>query len=360
MSRINQNPNSRLNRRRQKVKRKRKLKKRTLFILVPLIIAFISVLTYAGVVFVKTKMMISDSYVDDGREKSALRDSMVDPKFDNVSILIMGIDASDKRENSDDSRTDALMLATLNKEQNSVKLLSIPRDSYVYLPSQGYSTKINHAHAHGGTKGAIETVENLLDVPVDYYVKVNFEAFIDIVEALDGIDVDVPYEFKEQDSKDRPNRIHLQAGPQRLDGEEALALARTRKLDNDIERGKRQQDIIKSIMNRAVSLDSLFKYDKVIDAVGTNMTTNLKFSEIRSLVSYGLGGNLTIETLTLEGRDYQPAGTYYWQINEVALTETKRELQQHLDVPIKAENETKEEGRTETFHASPSTENTLP
>lgn len=361
MSKIDPNSNTPLYTRKKRMKQKRKMKKRTKFILIPIIIAFLSVLTYAGVIFVKANMMLTDSYEDDGRGKSALRKSAVDPKFDNVSILIMGIDASEKRENvASDSRTDALMLATLNKDDKSIKLLSIPRDSYVYLPSEGYSTKINHAHAHGGTKGAVETVENLLDVPVDYYVKVNFEAFIDIVEALNGIDIDVPYEFKEQDSKDRPNRIHLQPGMQRLNGEEALALARTRKLDNDIERGKRQQEIVKSIMDRAVSLDSLLKYDKMIEAIGNNMTTNLKPSEVRSLVSYGLGGNLTVETLTLEGRDYQPAGTYYWQINETALIETKRELQQHLDVPIKAENETKEEGRTETFHAAPTNESSHP
>src|SRR5699024_210933 len=141
-----------------------------------------------------------------------LRDKIVDPKFDNVSVLIMGVDASDKRENAETARTDTLMLATLNKDAKSVKLLSIPRDSYVYIPEVGYETKINHAHAYGGHKAAIDTVENLLNIPVDYYVKVNFEAFIDVVDAIDGITVDVPYDFREQDSTDKANAIQLFEG----------------------------------------------------------------------------------------------------------------------------------------------------
>src|SRR5699024_7601359 len=115
--------------------------------------------------------------------------------------------------------SDALILATLNKDEKSVKLLSIPRDSYVEVP--GYNkTKINHAHSHGGPQLTIETVENLFDIPVDYFVKINFEAFIDVVDALNGITVDVPYELKEQNSKDKAGAIHLQPGEQLLDGEE--------------------------------------------------------------------------------------------------------------------------------------------
>src|SRR5699024_7653135 len=117
---------------------------------------------------------------------------------------------------------------------------SIPRDSYVYIPEVGYEDKINHAHAFGGHRATIDAVENLLDIPVDYWVKLNFNAFVDVIDAIDGIDVEVPYEFTESNSDDKRDSIHLFPGKQLVDGEEALALARTRKLDNDIERGKRQ------------------------------------------------------------------------------------------------------------------------
>src|SRR5699024_3766098 len=328
--------------------KKRKLRKRVTFILVPLILLFVGVAVYAGSLYIKANSVANDAYEDDGRDKSSLRDKLVDPKFDNVSILIMGIDSSEKRSGDGDARTDSLMLATLNKDKKSVKLLSIPRDSYTYIPDVGYSTKINHAHAFGGTKGTIETVENLLDVPVDYYVKVNFDAFIDVVESLDGVTVDVPFDFKEQDSRDKANAIHLKKGKQKLNGEEALALARTRKVDNDIERGKRQQMILEAMLDRAVSLNSVLKYDDIIEAVGENMTTNLTFSDIKSLVAYGTNGKPDIESLSLKGRDYQPSGTYYWQLEEEGLVEVKHKLQKHLDLPLK-NNDT----QIETYRENP-------
>lgn len=315
------------------VRKKRRFRKRVYFILIPILIAFISVVGYAINLYLTTERVLTESHVEDEREKSELRDEVVDPKFDNVSILIMGIDESEKRDNADNARTDALMLATLNKDEKSVKLLSIPRDSYVYIPEIGRETRINHAHAHGGPQATIETVENLLDIPVDYFVRVNFESFIDVVEALDGITVDVPYEFSEQDSKDRPNQIHLLPGKQTLNGEEALALARTRKLDNDIERGKRQQEILKAIVDKTISLNSILKFDDIIEAVGKNMSTSMSPTDIKSFISYGTSGrNLSIETLTLEGRDYQPSNMYFWLLDDVALEETKDTLKAHLEI----------------------------
>src|SRR5699024_9439749 len=123
------------------------------------------------------------SYEETGKEKSDLREEAVDPKIDNVSVLIVGVDASDIRANADSSSTETMMVATLTKDSNPVNLLSIPRDSYVYVPEVGYETKIHHAHSYGGSQAAVQTVENLLEIPIDYYVKVNFDAFIDVVDA---------------------------------------------------------------------------------------------------------------------------------------------------------------------------------
>lgn len=318
----------------RKNRKKQKRKRKTLLILLTIsAVILLSVLSYAAYLYVKADSTFSDSYKDDGRDKSDLRNEKVDPSKDNVSVLIMGIDASEKRLNDDRSRTDTLMVATLNKKDKSVKLLSIPRDSLVYIPVKDREDKVNHAHAYGGEKATIDTVEALLDIPIDYHVTLNFEAFIDVVDAVDGIKVDVPYEFYEQDSKDKPRAIHLLAGLQELDGEQALALARTRKLDNDIERGKRQQEIIKSVIKKSTSLGSILKIDNIIDAVGSNMTTNMSFSEMKSFISYGTAGSeLDIDTLTLQGYDYQPSGVYYWKLDDESVNETQRILKEHLEI----------------------------
>ncbi|MCM3574128.1 MULTISPECIES: LCP family protein [Mesobacillus] len=313
----------------------KKRKKRRRIVSTVLFVVLFTVLTaggYGAFLYNKAQSVIDDSYKPLDRQ-SDKRDKQVNPDVDNISVLFVGIDDSEARNFESASRTDALMLATLNEKDKSIKLLSIPRDSLVYIPSKGYEDKINHAYGKGGITSTIETVEELLDVPVDYYVQMNFEAFIDVVDALDGIEVEVPFELHEKDSTDRNGAVYLKPGLQTLDGEEALALARTRKLDNDIERGKRQQEILKSIMKKAASAKSITKYSDVMEAVGDNMQTDLSFSEMKALVDYATAGSsLDVETMSLQGADATIDGVYYYQLDEEALQQTMLDLKTHLMV----------------------------
>ncbi|TYR76021.1 LytR family transcriptional regulator [Rossellomorea vietnamensis] len=317
-----------------KSQRKKKRRRRIIFFLIiPLLLITLSLTVYGTYLYKKAEEALSGSYNEvDGRDKSALRDEKVDPNIDNVSILFIGVDESETRDFGDTTRSDALMLATLNNDTKSVKLVSIPRDSYTYIPEVGYNTKINHAHAFGGPKATIETVENLFDIPVDYYVKMNFHAFIDVIDALNGIEVDVPYEITEQNSKDEQGAIQLDPGEQTLDGEEALAYARTRKQDNDIERGKRQQEVLQAIMKKATTAGGISKYDEVIEAIGDNMATDIPFSEMKSFLKYGTSGKVKIDPVTLEGQDDYIDGVYYYALDETALEEVKATLKSHLEV----------------------------
>ena len=232
------------------------------------------------------------------------------------------------------TRTDALILTTFNVKDKSVKMVSIPRDSYVYIPERGKKDKITHAHVYGGTDATIETVEELFDIPVDYFFKLNFNAFIDVVDALGGITVDVPITFTEQDSKDQADAIHLRKGLQELDGEEALALARTRKIDNDIERGKRQQLVLKAIIDKAVSVGSITKYGDVMESMGNNLTTNMDFGEMLGLFNYALAG-LNIESLAIEGEDTKIKGIYYYELLESSVKEISETFENHLELSSK-------------------------
>jgi polyisoprenyl-teichoic acid--peptidoglycan teichoic acid transferase len=325
----------------KQIKKRKKRRKRILyFVLVPILLIAFSAAGYGAYLYKKAETVFSESYTTlDGREKSDKREKQVDPMVDNVSVLFIGVDESKNRNYGDSSRSDALMLATLNEKDKTVKLVSIPRDSYVYVPEVGYKTKINHAHAYGGPKATIETVEEVLDIPVDYYVKMNFYAFMDVIDALNGIKVDVPYELYEKDSDDENNAIHLQPGVQKLNGEEALALARTRKLDSDIERGKRQQEIIKAVVKKAASANSFSKYDDVIEAIGKNMETNMTFEEMKSFTNYGLSGKIDLETLSLEGADTYIEGIYYWQLDDTSLANTSNELKDHLEISTNDETD---------------------
>jgi polyisoprenyl-teichoic acid--peptidoglycan teichoic acid transferase len=271
-------------------------------------------------------------------DKSDMREEAVEPLKDNVSLLIMGVDESETRksEYGEATRTDALLYATFNMKEKSVKLLSIPRDSYVTIPDMKRKDKINHAHAYGGVEGTINTVEHLLDVPVDYYVKVNFESFLEIVDLLGGIDVDVPVSFTEQDSKDRAGAIKIKKGYQTLNGEQALALARTRKIDSDLERGKRQMLVIEAIAKKATSANTLFKLDSLLHVLGNNVKTNMTFTDITSFYKYAASlGNLQMEKLQLEGADGKIDGVYYYILDPKKLQALQRDLRAHLELPAK-------------------------
>lgn len=316
-------------------KKHRKTKSRRLAIKIAAIM-IVSVLicgSVFGIYLLKKAELAADrSFETAGdREMSDLRDEQVEPLHDNVSILFIGVDDSEKRDqNTDNIRSDALVLATLNNADKSIKLVSIPRDTYTYIPDAGHEDKITHAYAFNGPSSAIESVEELLNVPVDYYVRMNFDAFIDVVDALDGIEVNVPYDLKEQDEFDKKDAIVLEQGYQTLNGSEALALARTRHYDNDIERGKRQQMIIESIMNKILSASSFSKYDNVIEAIGDNMKTDLTFKDMQSFFNYAKGGKPDVDTLTLDGYDDMSTGVYYWQLDDESLTEVQDILKSHL------------------------------
>ena len=319
---------------RKKYRKTKSSKKRTTIkIALTLAVSLLLCVSAYGIYLVKKAENAADNAFETAgdREMSDLRNEKVEPLHDDISILFIGVDDSSKRDQSSASiRSDALVLATLNNEDKSVKLVSIPRDTYTLIPDAGKEDKITHAYAYNGPSSTIESVENLLQIPVDYYVRMDFEAFIEVVDALDGIRVDVPYDLEEQDEFDNAGAISLKEGFQTVDGSEALALARTRHYDNDIERGKRQQMILESIMDKALSAGSFTKYADVIDAVGDNMKTDLTFKDMQSFFEYAKNGKPDVETFTLAGYDDMSTGIYYWQPDEESLMELQDILQSHL------------------------------
>ncbi|MFS0864970.1 LCP family protein [Fredinandcohnia sp. 179-A 10B2 NHS] len=342
-----------MNNNRYLLKKKKRRKKIIWLFLIPLFTLLIGAGVYGAYLFNKASNVAADSKTELNRgEKSVKRVEPVDPKHDNISILFVGVDDSATRsaEYGDAVRSDALILATLNESKKSIEMVSIPRDSYVYDPIRKKKDKINHAHVYNGVDGTIATVEELFDIPVDYYVKMNFEAFIDVVEALDGITVDVPVSFTEQDSKDRPDAISLRKGIQELDGEEALALVRTRKIDSDIERGKRQQLVVKAIIDKAISVGSITKYGGVIDALGDNITTNLAFGEMLSLYDYAASGQkLQIQNHVLEGVDDWTDRGYYYQVSKDKLEILSQTLKDHLGITSTGQRDSSSEESVEDF-----------
>ena len=203
------------------------------------------------------------------------------------TVLVMGIDSTSETLNKNATGNgDALMLVTFNPKTLNATIMSIPRDSYVYLPSMGTENKITHA-AWAGTSNMIKTIELFTGIDIDYYVKINFQGVIKLVNILGGITVDVPIDFCEsnayrQTSKNK--QICLKEGIQKLNGEQALALARHRKsfATGDLARGTNQQLVVQGILNQAKEIKSANQALSMLDTMSKSMDTNFTTKQLLS------------------------------------------------------------------------------
>ena len=264
---------------------------------------------------------VTSSYEPTDRERSDLRkeDASVDESF---TVLILGTDENDSRaekENlaGDDFRTDSMILATFDKNEDDVKLVNIPRDTLAYINTEEYFDKINHAHMYGGPSASMETVETLLNVPVDYYVRLNMAGVVDIVDSVGGIEFDVPFDMDEPDQHDK-GRIKLEKGVQELSGEEALAVVRSRRVDSDLGRGNRQIELVEAVLNKVKSSGSLKNIDDLIKVVADNTKHSFTSKEIRSLASYYAFNDISFDSTQLKGSDFwEPnSGAYFYRPDE--------------------------------------------
>ena len=206
------------------------------------------------------------------------------------SVLLMGVD-SEVEGVTASARADTLILATINPKTLSVTMTSIPRDTYTPITCFNYQgDKITHAN-NGGKDCVIDTVSELFDVEIPYYAMINFKGFVELIDAIGGIEVDVPYSFSEQNS-DREfgdSMIHLEEGVQVLNGEEALALARHRKTlpNGDLGRAESQQLVInaslKTLLTKFTSINEVLN---VLDVLGQNIETNFSIEQITSSFEY--------------------------------------------------------------------------
>lgn len=227
----------------------------------------------------ETKILHSED--KDVKNTSLKRGNKIDKP---ITILLMGVDSEKENIKGASFNGDSLMLLTFNPTTLNTTILSIPRDTYVPIAcfSGNRKNKITHAAMYGESC-MIDTIENFTGITIDYYVKINFKGVVKLVDALGGIEVDVPIEFCEQDSnRDFSNLICLNKGLQTLNGEEALALSRHRKTVNDFVRGQNQQLVVKGLMNKAKSIRDIDTIYKLLDTISDNMETNMSTNEILS------------------------------------------------------------------------------
>lgn len=239
------------------------------------------------------------------------------------SMLMLGVDERD----GDKGRSDTMIVLTVNPQKKSVKMLSIPRDTRTEIVGHGTQDKINHAFAFGGAKMSMDTVENFLDIPIDYYMKINMEGFKDIVDAVGGVTVQNDLDFTS-------DGIHFAKGTHTLNGKEALAYSRMRHDDpsGDFGRQSRQRAIIEAVIKEGASLSSLTKYDEVFAALGNNIQTNLTFDDMMDIQKNYKDATKSITQSSINGNGTKIDGIYYYIVSDEEKEKVQSELKEQLSI----------------------------
>lgn len=250
---------------------------------------------------------------------------------DPLHILLFGIDktaTTDMSEEGNPTRSDVVMLVTIDPVTERAQLLSLPRDTYVAIEGHDGKTKLGHAYAYGGEKLAEETVENFLDVRIDYYATVDYNAVERLVDAVGGIEVDIPFDYSYEDTYVVPNlHIDFKKGKQKLNGADAVRYLRIRKIyeDQDIDRIQVQQRFIMQLFDKLKRPMMILKIPELIDIALDNIETNLSYGQIAYLAKMGLDMDReNIQTDTLVGENTRIGDVEYYIVDQESAQEQVR------------------------------------
>lgn len=236
-------------------------------------------------------------------------------------MIIMGVD---NREGETRARSDTLIVARVDPPRERVTLVSIPRDTRVRIPGHG-TQKINAANALGGPALVIETVQEFVGVPISHYVEIDFNGFKDVVDALGGVVVNVPEKIQDPKAGNYdPAAYTIYAGEQKLTGAQALTLVRSRNFpQGDLQRIENQQLFIKALLKQTLQVANALRLPSIVNAVATNITTDLKVGQMLSLAKQmnGMSGD-GLEAVTMPGTPQYIGGASYVIADEEELAAT--------------------------------------
>ncbi|WP_270287998.1 LCP family protein [Enterococcus casseliflavus] len=328
--------------------------------------AIAGIVLFAGYTYYAAKNSVDKMFKESAvissnksKQDNSLKASDVNSKF---GILLMGVDNDAEREKTehlDSARTDSLIYMVYDGENKKIDMVSLPRDIWTNIyDGTGTGTiaataKINSAFTIGEEDATIETVQNYLQLPIDYYVNVNFTSFEKIIDAIGGITVDVPYDINKKYTSDNTGETLIPEGRQLLNGEQALIFARIRKMDTDVDRGNRQQEVIEAAIHQALKINNVTKYQEILDSVSEDVNTNFKFEDLVSLAGNMLSG-FDIQKHTFEwydGESYDGQSIVYIQdysYNEIRNDMLKALGQAPADTQADANTEAQTDVGTDT------------
>lgn len=276
---------------------------------------------YASHMLNSAKNTLNDTYTKSNVKKLRNVSDIIKNKKP-FSLLILGTDTGDLGR-SDKGRTDTIIVATVNPAKERVTLTSIPRDTEVRIAGSDNSyDKINSAYTIGGVSTAIKTVQNTLHIPLDYYVLVNMGGLRKIVDAVGGVSVTPTLTFKYSDADVTKGKTVT------LNGKQALAYSRMRYDDplGDYGRQKRQKQVIEAIINKALSVSSLTRFQSLLKSIESNMQTDLSYNDMLTVVTNYKAAGKTINSYTVQGDNATLGGASY----QIASTKEKKKASDRI------------------------------
>lgn len=219
------------------------------------------------------------------------------------NILLLGVDAR-KNQKKETSRPDTMMLISLDMKHHCIKMTSFLRDTWVYVPSLEREQRLNASTGKDGYSGVVDAIEYNFGVDVDGYIVTNFEMFQSLVDSVGGVEITVTKkEAKEVNKhKKRYGNVHLPAGTNTLNGKQALAYCRIRKIDTDFNRTKRQRTVMTAILNKAKK--NPFKLYKMASSSAEYIETDLTKTRLRGVAAFAglcVSGDMFQERVPFEG-----------------------------------------------------------
>lgn len=249
---------------------------------------------------------MNQNAVDSGAVEEALTEREPKQPF---TVLLLG---QDNRPGESAARADTIIVARIDPENDKVWMLSIPRDTRVQIPGHGIE-KINAATFYGGPALMVDTVEEFLGIPINHYMDIEFDGFIQVVDSLGGvwIDVDTEIDDPKASSHGSYTASHIAKGYQLLDGDHALTFVRSRDFpDADFTRMRHQQQFFKALADQATQFDNVIKIPGMVEDVAQYMSTDMTMSEIIevAMALRDMGGS-NVQTATVMGEWKSP---YVW------------------------------------------------
>lgn len=301
------------------------LKKLLKVLLSIILILMLGIVGYSAKVYFDVKNTAKDMHETIDRPKSEKRNKAVNiDGGEPFSVLLLGLDTGDLGR-TEQGRSDSMMIATVSPKTNKTTITSLPRDTRAEIVGHGTTDKINHAYAFGGVSMSMDTVENLLDIPVDHYVSINMKGLKELVDAVGGIDVNNTLDFSQDGT-------HFPVGNVHLTGETALSFSRMRYEDpnGDYGRQTRQRQIIEGVIKKALSIKSVTNYKNILDALADNMKTDLNWDDMMDIQSKYRSAFGRIEEGTLQGDGQMIDGVSYQIVSDGELDRVQTMLKEQL------------------------------